>query len=418
MWCSFCQSERKDSCLKHNTNIDNLPKVYPFRGLSQNVAKAKEQGIDVIPLHIGDVMGPISPVVAKAIHSEAVNLAHPELFSGYGSEEGIYEVREVIADYMSGLAGRAILPEEIFINYGIKDELLSIIRLVGKGTKVAVEKPAYPAFETALALAGLSGEWTPQGYMGVHYMGCNAGNGFFPELPLSEDNVGVIILNRPNNPMGVAATYEQLKAVVDWAVENGAIIIYDSAYAAWIDEEGIPQTIMAIPGSELCCVEMISGSKGDALTGLRAGAFIVPQKLTCESGPLYEKWLKMVGFIKNGPGRLNQYALMAAFSDENRSYRAEWLNYSRATGRIAEISLDGMRQRYIGGVGPYLNWEVPMGMTPEEFATMLLFKTGVAVTPSTIFGMDGYVRIHLLGSHGNMSEAMERISDFDLGYIS
>lgn len=395
--------------MRHNPDIDNLPDDYPFRKINAAVAEAEEgAGYRVIRKHIGDVLGPISPVVGKAIHKATDEQMEAKSFEGYGFEEGIPEVREEIANYVSRVSGVAIGAHEVFINYGIKDELLHVIRLIAPDTVVAVEKPFYPAIETALALSGLSGEWRGKKdrYSRIDYRPCTEENGWFPEMP-EESGAGVLILNRPNNPLGIDATTAQLQTAVNWGNATGSVVIMDGAYEAWGSVN-----ILGVPGAKKCVVLMISGSKGDAMTGTRGGALIIPEDLQCESGSLYEKWTQMVGFIKNGPGRANQFALKAAFSPQNEPYRKEWIDYTKETARIAREGLTEMGLSCIGGVGPYLNAQAPHGMTAKAYADLLLWKAGVAVTPSPrVFGMDGeYVRFHLLGSHGDMTEAMDRIS--------
>lgn len=84
-------------------------------------------------------------------------------------------------------------------------------------------------------------------YQNLEYMKCDSHNNFFPDLSKTP-RTDVIFFCSPNNPTGHAATREQLQQLVDFAQENGSIIVYDSAYAAYISDSS-PKSIYEIPGA-------------------------------------------------------------------------------------------------------------------------------------------------------------------------
>lgn len=116
-------------------------------------------------------------------------------------------------------------------------------------------------------------------------------------LPMPDDKVkaDIIYLCSPNNPTGASYNKEQLKAWVDYALKNDSVILYDSAYEAFITDQDLPRSIYAIEGAKECAIEFCSLSKTAGFTGTRFSYTVVPTELvfTASNGAtlsLHDMW--------------------------------------------------------------------------------------------------------------------------------
>ena len=224
--------------MKVNSNFDNLVPNYLFAEIAKRVndyQKANPEK-DIIRLGIGDVTLPLAPVVIDAMKKGADDLSAKETFKGYPDYEGYAFVREAISGYYKSF-GVSVDADEILISDGAKSDCGNICDIFDKDNTVLVTDPVYPVYVDSNIMAGRK----------ILYANCNKSNNF-KAMPDSSVHADIIYLCSPNNPTGAAYTAEELKAWIDYAIENDAVILYDCAYEAFITED-LPRSIFAVEDS-------------------------------------------------------------------------------------------------------------------------------------------------------------------------
>jgi LL-diaminopimelate aminotransferase len=257
---------------KVNENYLFLKESYLFSTIAEKVEKYKttNPGADLIRLGIGDVTLPLPPSVIKAIHTSADEMGSRETFRGYGPEQGYSFLRDKIVEIDYLQKGIEIANDEVFISDGSKSDTGNIGDILGEENVVAITDPVYPVYlDTTIMRIGKSNK--------ILLLECEEDNGFLPQLP--KEHVDVVYLCYPNNPTGTVMTKSELKRWVDWALENNSLILFDSAYEAYIQDENVPKSIYEIENAERCAIEFRSFSKNAGFTGLRCSYTVVPMSL-------------------------------------------------------------------------------------------------------------------------------------------
>ncbi len=397
-----------------NENYLKLQGSYLFSTIARKVNEYKEQNqeADVIRLGIGDVTKPIAPAIIAALHRAVDEMGTAEGFRGYGPEQGYHFLRETIAREDYGSRGCDIGADEIFVSDGAKCDVGNIQEILGLDNKVAICDPVYPVYVDTNVMAGRTEEYNKatNGFDGLIYMPCTPLNGFVPELPTETPDI--IYLCFPNNPTGMAITKEGLQQWVDYANKNGALILYDAAYEAYISEVGIPHSIYECDGARTCAIEMHSFSKNAGFTGLRLGYTVVPKDLKCNGVSLNELWSRRHGTKYNGAPYIIQRAGEAVYSPEGKQQLAEQINYYMNNARVIREGLKSCGYTVYGGVNaPYIWLKVPEGRSSWQFFDELLTKAQVVGTPGVGFGAngEGYFRLTAFGTYENTLKALERI---------
>jgi LL-diaminopimelate aminotransferase len=127
----------------------------------------------------------------------------------------------------------------------------------------------------------------------------------------------ILIYFSPNNPTGAVSTREQLRELVAFARRNGSIIIFDAAYAAFIQDDSLPRSIFEIEGAREVALEVNSFSKPIGFTGVRLGWTVIPRELVFEGGaPVAKDWSRVMSTLFNGASNIAQYGALAALDDE------------------------------------------------------------------------------------------------------
>lgn len=401
---------------KINDNYLKLPGSYLFSEIAARVAKYQEEHPDkeIIRLGIGDVTQPLAPAIISALHSAVDEMGHAETFHGYAPDLGYAFLREKISKYDYEDRGCEIAPDEIFISDGAKSDSGNIQEIFSLDSKIAVCDPVYPVYVDTNVMAGRTGVYSPEreNFDGVIYMPCTEANGFVPDLPSEVPDI--IYLCFPNNPTGGAATKEQLQRWVDYANKNGAVIIYDAAYEAYISEEDIPHSIYECEGARTCAIELRSFSKNAGFTGVRLGFTVVPKDIKDKDGvTLHSLWARRHGTKFNGAPYIVQRAGEAVYSEAGRAQLREQVSYYMRNANVISDSLKSLGYQVSGGVNaPYIWLKTPGRMTSWEFFDRLLEKANVVGTPGCGFGPcgEGYFRLTAFGTYENTLEAMERIA--------
>lgn len=399
---------------KVNDNYQKLPGSYLFSTIGRKVRAYSEAHPDkeIIRLGIGDVTQPLAPVIIDALHRAVEEMADGATFRGYAPDLGYEFLRDAIAGGDYAARGCDIRADEIFISDGAKSDCANIQELFSLDNVIAVCDPVYPVYVDSNVMAGRTGTYDAATGMwsDVVYMPCTEENGFTPVFP--EKTPDLIYLCYPNNPTGMAITRAELQRWVDYANENGALILYDAAYEAYISEEDIPHTIFECEGARTCAIEFRSFSKNAGFTGLRLGCTVVPKDLVRDGASLHDMWARRHGTKYNGAPYIVQRAGEAVYSEEGRRQLAGQVACYMRNARTIREGLARAGYTAYGGVNaPYVWMKVPEGMTSWEFFDKLLEEAGVVGTPGSGFGPsgEGYFRLTGFGTYENTVKAIERI---------
>ena len=397
-----------------NENYQKLPGSYLFSTIGKKVAAYKEANPDknVISLGIGDVTQPLAPVIIEAMHKAVDEMAHAETFRGYAPDLGYEFLRSAIAknDYQN--RGCDISADEIFVSDGAKSDSGNIQEIFSINNRIAVCDPVYPVYVDSNAMAGRTGTYNKETeqWSNVIYMPCTKENGFVPEFP--KETPDIIYLCLPNNPTGTTITKPQLQEWVDYANKNGALIIYDGAYEAYISESDVAHSIYECEGAKTCAIELKSFSKNAGFTGVRLGYVVVPKELKCGDVSLHAMWARRHGTKFNGAPYIQQRAGEAVYSKEGKEQLAQQVAYYMNNAKTIKQGLQEAGYEIYGGVNaPYIWLRTPEGMTSWNFFDYLLENANVVGTPGSGFGPsgEGYFRLTAFGSYENTVEALKRI---------
>ena len=388
--------------MKVNENFLKLEGSYLFSTVAKKQREYQQANPDkeVIRLSIGDVTKPLVPAVIDAMHKAVDEMANEDTFRGYPPEHGYDFLIDAIQKHDYADRGLAIEKDEIFVSDGAKSDCGNIGDIFSTENKVAICDPVYPVYLDSNVMSGRTD---------IIYLPCTAENGFMPQLP--EEVVDVIYLCFPNNPIGVAASKEQLKVWVDYANAHGSLILYDSAYEAFVTD-GSVRSIYEVEGAKTCAIEFRSFSKTAGFTGVRCGYTVVPKELEFGGVSLNPLWARRQATKFNGVSYITQRAAEAVYSEEGQKQIKETLAYYQ---RNAKAIFDGLTEAGFTCYGavnsPYVWLTVPAGMTSWEFFDDLLDKCQVVGTPGSGFGKcgEGYLRLTGFGNYEKTLEAIDRI---------
>lgn len=408
--------------LNRNRNIANLASGYLFPEISKRRAAYAKAHPDarIISLGIGNTTEPLTPRVVAGLRSEVDRLGTREGYSGYGDETGNTPLREAIARV---LYGGIVSSDEVFVSDGAKCDIGRLQYLFGPETKVAVQDPAYPVYVDGSVMVGAAGAVPPggTGYAGIVYMPCTAENGFFPDLALIPAN-SLVYFCSPNNPTGAVATREQLTRLVSVARERGSVIVYDSAYSAYIRDPALPRSIFEIPGARECAMEVSSFSKPIGFTGVRLGWSVVPKELRFSDGtPVIQDWTRLMTTIFNGASNIAQAGGLASLDEAGLAETRALTDFYLENAAIIREALGGANFRaagvevYGGDNAPYI-WARFPGRKSWEIFDLILDTCRVVCTPGAGFGPAGesFIRFSAFGHRDQVVEACKRLASLAL----
>ena len=400
---------------KVNENYLKLQGSYLFSTIGKKVNAFAQANPDkkIIRLGIGDVTQPLAPAIIEALHSAVDEMAVAETFRGYAPDLGYEFLRNAIAknDYVD--RGCQIEADEIFISDGAKCDSGNIQEIFSTDSKIAVCDPVYPVYVDTNIMAGRAGVFNPatETWSDIIYMPCTAETGFAPELPKQVPDI--IYLCFPNNPTGATINRDQLQEWVDYANKNGAVIIYDAAYEAYITQEDVPHSIYECVGARTCAIELHSFSKNAGFTGVRLGYTVIPKELKSRDGiSLHSLWARRHGTKYNGAPYIIQKAGEAVYTKEGQAQIMEQVAYYMKNASYIKEGLKEAGYSVSGGINaPYIWLKAPQNMTSWEFFDYLLETANVVGTPGSGFGPSGetYFRLTAFGSYENTVEAINRI---------
>jgi LL-diaminopimelate aminotransferase len=404
-----------------NDNFCKLPESYLFTEVARriNAFKQANPDADVIRMGIGDVTRPLCPAAIEAMHKAVDDEGNAATFHGYGPEQGYAFLRDAIAENDYKARNINVDASEIFVSDGAKSDTGNFGDILGTENIVAVTDPVYPVYVDTNVMAGRAGELVDGSWNRIVYLPVSAENNFIPELPGNEGlTPNIIYLCYPNNPTGTTLTREQLKVWVDYALANNSLILFDSAYEAFIREDNVPHSIYEIEGAKRCAVEFRSFSKTAGFTGVRCGYTVVPKELTClvngKEVSLNHLWNRRQCTKFNGASYISQRGAAAIYTDEGRKQVKEAVDYYLENARVLREGLAEAGLEVFGGVNaPYVWIKAPGKMTSWELFDVLLERCNVAGTPGSGFGPagEGYFRLTAFNTLENTIEAVRRIKE-------
>ena len=403
-----------------NENYSKLKAGYLFPEIARRVKAFTEAHPDaagrVIRCGIGDVTEPLPAACREALHNAVDELGHRDTFRGYGPEQGYDFLRQAIAQHDFRDRGLDIADDEIFVSDGSKCDCGNILDIFGPGNRVAITDPVYPVYVDTNVMVGNTGDAGETGaYAGVVYLPCTAENGFVPAIP--KEAADLIYLCYPNNPTGATATREQLTAWVAYARANKAIILYDAAYEAFIQDPAIPRSIFEIEGAHECAMEFRSFSKNGGFTGVRCAYIVIPKALKGYSADgseqaIHPLWSRRHSTKFNGASYPVQKGAAAVFSEEGKKQVAALIEGYMANAALLREACLQIGLPVFGGVNaPYVWVGCPDGLSSWDMFDKMLNEANVVITPGSGFGAagEGYFRISAFNTRKNVEEVCRRI---------
>ena len=402
-----------------NDDYRKLQAGYLFPEIGRRVAAFQSQHPDasVIRLGIGDVTLPLAPAVVQALHDAADEMGTPDGFRGYGPERGAEDfLIDGILQHDFASRGVTLASDEIFVSDGSKQDSGNIQEIFGRDCRVAVTDPAYPVYVDTNVMAGRTGTADGGGrFAGILYLPATEENGFVPPPP--DASADIAYLCSPNNPTGAVASHAELARWVAWAREHDAVIIYDAAYDAFIQDPSLPRSIYEIEGAKDCAIEMRSFSKRAGFTGVRCAYTVVPHGVTGSDAtgnrvPLNELWLRRHCTKFNGVPYVVQRAAAAVFSPAGRKQTQEQVAHYMSNAAHIRTGLTSAGFSCFGGEhAPYVWVRTPRQLSSWDCFDRILGEAYVVTTPGSGFGAsgEGYFRISAFNSRENVEEAVSRI---------
>lgn len=414
--------------IKINENFLELKESYLFSDINKKVKEYTKEKPDanIIKLGIGDVTKPIPSVIVDAIKKSADEMGNINTFKGYGPEQGYDFLKEKIIE--NEYKDMDIKMDEIFISDGAKCDTGNIIEIFNKNIRVGITDPVYPVYLDTNVMYGTAGKYdeNTKRYDNIIYLNATEENNFIPKPDELEEIPDLIYICSPNNPTGVAMNKRILKSWVEFAKQNGSIILYDSAYEAFIEEDDIPHSIYEIEGAKEVAIEFKSYSKTAGFTGLRCAYTVVPNELVVKLKnssignsivSINKLWNRRTTTKFNGVSYIIQRAAEAVYSEEGKKEIKENIKYYKEN---AKTLLQGLKKAGLtcyGGINsPYVWIKTPKGINSWEYFDILLKKYNIVGTPGVGFGIngEGYFRLTAFGDRAKTIEAMERIAEMSL----
>ncbi|XP_041014918.1 aminotransferase ALD1 homolog isoform X3 [Juglans microcarpa x Juglans regia] len=398
-----------------NVNMENLQNGYLF----SEISRCKLQHIEKFPnsklisLGVGDTTEPLPDIIASSMAEYALALSTPEGYRGYGPEQGYEALRKAIAE--SFYKDVSVKDTEIFVTDGSQCDITRLQLVLGANVTIAVQDPSYPVYQDSSIIIGQAGNYKDEALKcrNIEYMRCSPQNNFFPDLDTTS-RADIIFFCSPNNPTGHAATRKQLEKLVEFARNNGSIIIFDSAYASYIMDDS-PRSIFEIPGAREVAIEVSSFSKLAGFTGVRLGWTVVPEELLFSNGfPVRNDFDRIVCTCFSGASNIAQAGGLACLSSEGLKATESMVQYYMENARILVDTFTSLGLEVYGGANAPYVWVRFPGSKSWDVFSEILEKTHIITAPGSGFGTGGeeFLRISAYGNRRCILEASRRLGNF------
>lgn len=387
--------------MKLNHNFDNLKKNYLFADIDKKVKeyKSKNPSANIISLGIGDVSLPLCDQVIKSLHEAVDEMSNKDTFRGYGPYRGYEFLRNAIINYYQSFNVSLDL-DEVFVSDGAKSEIGNVVDIFDKDNVVLIPDPVYPVYVDTNIMSGRK----------IIYANATSDNDFVPK-PDENVHADIIYICSPNNPTGAVYSKEKLKLWVDYAISNNAIILFDAAYEAFIDDQALPRSIFEIEGAKKCAIEFCSLSKTAGFTGTRCGYTVIPKELELDGHNINDFWFRRQSTKSNGVSYIIQKGAAAVFTEKGLMQVKECIKYYKNNAKLIGEALTELGISFIGGKhSPYIWLECP-NMKSWDFFDYLLDKANIVGTPGAGFGIngEGFFRLTAFSSKEDTEEAVRRL---------
>jgi LL-diaminopimelate aminotransferase len=382
--------------MRLSSKVEKLP-PYLFVEISRKIAERRARGEDVVSFGIGDPDMPTPPHIIERLCQAArdpVNHRYPE-------SEGLPELRKAVAGWYGKRFGVTLDPDkEVALLIGSKEGIAHIaFCLIDPGDFALVPDPGYPVYSFGTNLAGGR----------IYYLSLNERNGYLPDLNHVPENVlqraKVLWLNYPNNPTGAVADLAFYNRAVEFAKKHNICILHDGPYSEVAYDGYRPVSFLQAEGAREVGIEFHSLSKSYNMTGWRIGMAVGNAEVI---GAL--KTLK--SNLDSGIPQAIQLAATAAFTGPQDCIKEHNDIYQRRRDLLVE-TLNKMGLQAVPPKASLYVWaKVPEGYTSVEFASDLLDKCGVVVTPGVGYGRsgEGYVRLSLTIQDASLLKGLSRMA--------
>jgi len=375
--------------------IGQIP-PYLFAEIDKKKEEMKRKGISLIDLGIGDPDLPTPKPIIERLKKASEDPKNHR----YPSYEGMREFREAVAHWFNRRFGVRFDPErEIIALIGSKEGIAHIpLAFVNPGDYVLVPNPGYPVYRVSTLFAG-----------GIpFFLPLRKENGFLPNL--SEvpkeilEKAKILFINYPNNPTAAVAEKSFLKEVVSFAIRHQIIICHDAAYSEVAFDGYRPPSIFEVDGAREVGIEFHSLSKTFNMTGWRIGFAVGRSEI-----------ISGLGRIKTNIDSGLFQAIQEAGIEALTHFETPVQEIIKIYERRRDIMVNGLRTIGLELDKPratfYLWIQVPKGFSSAQFATFLLEKAGIVVTPGNGFGDfgEGYIRMTITTDESLLKEAIERL---------
>lgn len=397
-----------------------LPGDSLFSDVAKKINKFKviRPNAELIDMGINDVTSPLPSPVVEAMHKAVDDMADSTTFHGYGPEQGYEFLREAIVKNDFNPRGIHLMPNEVFINDGVKSEIGNIGDILRADNTIGVIDPIYPVYIESNVISGRAGVFNHGKWSNVCYLNCNENNGFTPMPP--EIPIDIVYLCSPDNPTGAAYSKGQLKKWVDYALKNNTLILFDASYEAYIQSPDIPHSIYEIRGAKKVAIELRSFSRTAGFTGLRCGYTIIPKELMVQTLDgrrlqMNTLWSRRQSVRFNGVSYVTQCAAAATYSPEGEKELRTTREYYMENARLMRRILSQLNIKIYGGEHiPYLWIKIPTETSSWEFFESMLYGAKVICTPGVVFGPggEGFVRLSAFAKREACEQAAERLRDW------
>ncbi|GJP36178.1 hypothetical protein CLOM_g20702 [Closterium sp. NIES-68] len=400
--------------VQRNGNIAKLQAGYLFpevaRRKAAHIARTPAASARMISLGIGDTTEPIPAVIAQAMANRAAGLGTLEGYTGYAGSQGEEALRRgIVAAFYEGMG---VPHDDVFVSDGAKCDIARLQMMFGADVSMACQDPSYPAYVDTSVIMGQTGSYDPasQHYANISYLHCSPENDFFPDLA-SAPRTDIIFFCSPNNPTGKAASRAQLEELVAFARRNGSIVVYDSAYGIYIEDDS-PRSIYEIEGAHEVAIETASFSKYAGFTGVRLGWTVVPSTLRYANGhAVRADFSRIANTAFNGASNIAQAGGTACVSSQGLQAMRGLIAFYKENASILKTAFSEAGLETYGGVNAPYVWVRFPGRSSWEVFEEILARTDMVTTPGSGFGPGGesFIRISAFGHRENIVEAARRM---------
>ena len=360
-------------------------------------ARALEaQGRNVIHLEIGEPDFPTPPHIV-----EAAKRALDEGWTHYGPTQGLPELREAIASYISRTRGILVGPQQVAVVPGGKPIIFfPLIALVEPGDEVIYPNPGFPIYESMIRFLGAKPVAMP----------LVESRGFSIDLVLLDDRLTdrtkLVILNAPQNPTGGVIPHEDLRAISEMLANRDVMVLSDEIYSRIHYGDEPPVSITAFPSMLEKTIILDGFSKTYAMTGWRIGYGVMPEWLVTAVN-------KLMVNSNSCTASFTQRAGIAALTGPQDAVAAMVTEFKRRRDAFCAglNQIPGFRCALPGGAFYAFPNVTATGMSSRRLADLLLEEAGVSCLNGGDFGEygEGYIRFSYANSYANLMEAVERI---------